>query len=164
MAYTKYLKQRTNKDKSVSIYTSVSIPAKTMLMELGGEIVIQDLSQADPSWNQISPNMFLKPSGSITDYLIHSCDPNCFLRVSAKRVFLYSLYIIPVNANLTVDFSVNSSDTPETWQMECKCGSNKCRKIISGYKTLPEDLQTKYQDKGIVPMFIATSLIQETEE
>src|ERR1700722_7585659 len=163
MSYKKYLKQRVNKDKSISIYTSVSIPAKSMLMELGGEIVVQDVSKADPSWNQIGPNMFLKPSGSITDYLAHSCDPNCFLRVSAKRVFLYSLYIVPANANLTVDFSVNSTDTLETWQMECKCGSNKCRKVISGYQTLPEALRTKYQDREIVPMFIATNIIQETE-
>lgn len=68
----------------------------------------------------------------------HSCDPNAGI---VNDVLLVAMRGIKKDEEVTFDYSTITADN---WQMECKCGSPKCRKVISNYVDLPEELKRKY--------------------
>lgn len=137
------------------LFTSVKIPANSMIMEITGPILADYQIDGNSEQHfQIGPNVFLAPAGEVSDELNHHCDPNCYLHCVGNRAFLYSLYLIPVSAELTIDYSATSTDTIDEWQMECKCGSHKCRRTISGHHYLGEELKEKYVSKNMLPIYI----------
>ena len=98
------------------------------------------------------------PINTILDLLVddqvrHSCNPNCYIHAVGKRAFLYSLYQIKANNELTFDYSTTSTDTLEDWKLDCKCNSYNCRKTISGMQYLDPKLLQEYKDKGMIPLF-----------
>jgi len=155
--YKQFLKVQPAKSGGKGTFTTVEIPAKQPIMEIHGpilldrEIVLDDYSM----YLQVGPNTYIGMSGDVDDFFNHSCDPNCYVHVVGNRAILYSLYVIPAGAELTFDYSTTSTDTHETWKMECKCGSFKCRKIISGFQYLSPELQESYKKKNIIPLYIS---------
>jgi SET domain-containing protein len=153
--FKQYLKVSESK-LGKGVYSTIIIPAGQPILEMSGpvlldrEITIEDYSEY---W-QVGPNTYIGLSGGIEDHINHSCDPNCYLHIVGNRAILYSLYVIQPNMELTVDYSVNSTDFRHTWQMECKCGSNKCRKNISGHHYLSADLKDNYEHRGILPLYV----------
>lgn len=147
------------------VFTSVQIPANTPIAEALGPIFVEkDLPDPnDPCILQIGPNTYMTASGGILpEYINHSCDPNCAFYVVGNRAILFSLYVIPAGAELTFDYSTTSTDTLDKWQMQCNCGSNKCRKVISGYQYLDPSLQNFYKQKGAIPLFITFPVFQKS--
>ena len=108
-----------------------------------------------PAILQIGDDLFLSPSGEIDDKFNHSCHPNCTLHIVGNRAFLYSLHLIKKDTEITFDYSTSSTDTYETWKMNCNCGYIKCRKVISGYQYLSDAIKEEYKRKGMVPLFIS---------
>lgn|SRR5574337_24833 len=163
--YAQYLKVQPTKNKGKGIFTTAKIPANTPIMEITGPLLTaKDITlETDPaSYLQIGPDTYLGLSGAVDDYINHSCDPNCKLQIVGNRAILYSLYVIPVGAEITFDYSTSSTDTLESWKMECKCGSYKCRKIISGYEYLDPAIQETYKKKDMFPLYITNpTLIQK---
>lgn len=163
--YKAYLKVQPSKINGTGIFTSVKIPADTPVLEMTGPVLLD--REIPPDVNpdvclQVGPNTFLGPSGEACDYTNHSCDPNCRLYVVGNRAILWSLYVIPAGAELTFDYSTTSTDTYDTWKMDCKCGSYKCRKVISGFQYLDPALQNNYTSRDMVPMYITwPGLIQK---
>lgn len=162
--YKAWLKVQDSKNGK-GTFTTIRIPADTMVLEMAGTIFLdrEILAGADMSlYLQVGPNTYLGPSGEADDFVNHSCDPNCKMHVVGNRAFLYSLYIIPAGAELTFDYSTTSTNTIENWSMQCKCGSFKCRKLISGYQYLPVTLQENYTGRKMVPLYITQpTLIQK---
>lgn len=139
------------------LFTTVRIPANAPIMEIMGPVVLdRDIPVGEDIANylQVGPNTFLGPSGDLGDVMNHHCDPNCWLHIVGNRAILYSLYVIPAGAELNIDYSTTSTDTSEEWQMECKCGSFKCRKVISGHQYLDYELKEKYLEKNMLPLYI----------
>lgn len=158
MSYGKYLVVENTKIGK-GTFSTVQIPANTLIIELAGPVTVdRDIPAADlPNYLQVGPNTFMGPSGAGTpEYLNHSCDPNCRVSIVGNRAFLYSLYNIPANSELTFDYSTTSTDSLDSWQMKCKCGSNKCRKVISGASYLPGDLFDTYRIKNMLPLYITS--------
>jgi hypothetical protein len=154
--YKQYLEVHPSKTGK-GVFTTVRIPSGVPIMEITGPVLLDREIPAGTNTDcylQVGPNTFIGDSGTIDDYLNHSCDPNCNLHVVGNRAILYSLYVIPVDAELTFDYSTTSTDTTDTWKMDCKCGSNKCRKIVSGYQYLSDDLKKNYQSRNMVPLYI----------
>lgn len=152
--YHTHLEVKPSKTGS-GVFTKIQIPAKKPIIEFTGDIIPKDKLVLDQSqFLQIGQDRFMGPSGAIDDYINHSCDPNCYLSIVGNRALLYSLYVIPKGSELTFDYSTSSTDTLDSWQMPCKCGAYKCRKIISGYPTLSEDIKKDYVSKKMVPVFI----------
>ncbi len=86
---------------------------------------------------QISENEWIE----ITDdarFMNHSCEPNCGIKGKAKVVAMRD---IEKGEELTFDYDMTENSD---WVLECKCGSKNCRKIIQGYKHLPEEVKNKY--------------------
>lgn len=155
--YDKYLKIAPSKIREEGVFTTVDIPAGVPICEMTGNI--QNESElADPNHPailQIGEDIFLSPSGEIDDKFNHSCNPNSTLHVVGKRAFLYSLYLIKKGSEITFDYSTSSTDTYESWKMNCKCGYIKCRKVISGYQYLNDSIKEEYTRKGMIPLFIS---------
>lgn len=153
MSYAKYLKVEDCKTGK-GVFTSVAIPANSMVLEMSGTIVTEVPPNDHDMFLQIGPNTFIGPSGGTDDYVNHSCNPNCKMHIVGDRAFLYSLYVIPTGAELTFDYATTSTETLDSWQMNCKCGSYNCRKVISGYKYIDQKTFEDYLKKGAIPMYI----------
>lgn len=152
--YKTFLKVKPTKTGK-GVFSEIQIPAGSPIVEITGDRYIQDpVAGQKAVWTQIGPKHFVGGSGGVEDQLRHSCDPNCYLYVVGNRAILYSLYQIRAGMELTIDYSVTSTDTLDTWQMNCKCGSGKCRKIISGFQYLPTEVVEDYKKKNILPLFL----------
>jgi hypothetical protein len=159
--YNQYLVIKYGKNGN-GIFTNVKIPASVPIFEVTGTVYVENKlpDPNDAALIQVGPNTFIGPSGGIDDYINHSCDPNCMMHVVGNRAICYSLYTIPAGAELTYDYSTTATDSLEKWKMDCHCGSNKCRKVISGFQYLNADLQETYKNKNMIPLYITHSIIQ----
>jgi len=152
--YKQYLKVQDCKTGK-GLFSSITIPAGVPILEITGPIVLdRDLKDNIENYLQVGPNIFLGNSGDIDDFINHHCDPNCRLHVMGNRAILYSLYVIPAEAELNIDYSTTSTYTLDQWQMNCLCGSNKCRKVISGHQYLDDELKQKYINNNMFPLYI----------
>ena len=154
--YKQYLKVQDCKIGK-GLFSSVRIPADMPILEITGPVLSdKELDGKDNVENylQVGPNVFIGPSGDVDDFINHHCDPNCKLYVVGDRAILYSLYVIPAGAELNIDYATTSTDTLGEWQMDCKCGSSKCRKIISGHHYLSDETREKYISKNMLPLYV----------
>lgn len=153
--YKEYLEVRECRTGK-GVFSKVQIPANSMIIEMEGPVLLDrevpDMNE--PALLQVGPNTYIGASGSTDDYINHSCDPNCKMHVVGNRAFVYSLYVIPANAELTFDYSTTCTESHDSWKMECQCKTNKCRKLISGFQYLDSTLQSAYKEKSMVPLYI----------
>jgi SET domain-containing protein len=103
-------------------------------------------------YTQIGSDLYLGPSGGLDDFVNHSCNPNSGIKVTNKKVVLIAIKNIPKGQEITFDYSTTMDE--DDWEMNCKCGSQYCRKSIKDFKYLPKEIQEKYIKLGIVPKFI----------
>lgn len=76
---------------------------------------------------QISPDSHLYDP-YFTGFLLHSCDPNCFLDM--QRFELWAIKDIHPGEALTMDYA--STEDILFKQFPCLCGAPNCRKWITG--------------------------------
>jgi len=86
-------------------------------------------------------------------YSNHSCEPNCALNAQLQ---LYALCDIKKDEELFWDYSTSMLE--RHWTMQCACGSQACRKIITDFDLLPEELQLCYIEREMVLPFIVSQL------
>lgn len=154
--YDSYLK-RVQIGKRKGVITTITIPPNVPICEFKGNIVhyenLKDLESPNDAL-QVGPDIYLGPSGNVTDYIRHSCNPNCMVDVVGNRSILYAMHLVRANSEITFDYSSSSTEGPDTWSMNCTCGSFNCRKVISGFYELNESVQKEYKKKGIAALFI----------
>ena len=96
-----------------------------------------------PAEIQIGEDLFIGPlsleerEGSMI-FSNHSCEPN--IGVQGQIIFV-ALRDIAADEELTHDWATTDDDD---YEMECKCGAQTCRKVITGQDWRREDLQQKY--------------------
>lgn len=152
--YENYLHLVKNKN-GFGVYTDVIIPSRVPILEFRGDIFNKENLKHPPSKIlQIDLSKYLGPSGSLDDFVNHSCNPNCFLHIVGNRAMLYSRYQIAANSELTFDYSTSSTDDINTWVMDCNCGYFKCRQKISGIQSLPKDVKNQYTQENMIPLFL----------
>jgi uncharacterized protein len=92
---------------------------------------------------QIGEDLFIGPlteserEGSML-YSNHSCEPNIGVR---GQIVFVAMRAITVGEELTHDWATTDDDS---YRMECLCGAQTCRKIITGQDWRREELQEKY--------------------
>ncbi len=93
-----------------------------------------------PNWMSISKNLWLNPNeDNPLSFVNHSCEPNLGIKGAVTFVAIRN---IQAGEELTIDYSILELD--ELWQMKCKCGSKKCRKIIKSIQFLPKNIYKEY--------------------
>ncbi|MFH0713194.1 MAG: SET domain-containing protein [Candidatus Micrarchaeota archaeon] len=105
---------------------------------------------------QVGPKLYLGPSGGIDDFVNHSCDPNAGLRFLGRKFVLVAIRDITAGEEVTFDYSTTMDE--DEWELQCNCGSKKCRRVIRDFKYLPREIQKKYISAKVVPEFILGNL------
>jgi hypothetical protein len=111
------------------------VPTKTQRDDIGKEL--------GPSEIQITEDLFIGPTAETEReggmmHLNHSCEPN--LGLQGQIVFV-ALRDIKANEELTFDYAMTDD---EDYEMQCKCGTETCRLIITGSDWKKPQIQRKY--------------------
>jgi len=126
----------------------------------GGYIFDRQRLSAMPDWFraaeiQIADDLFIGPvhaderSGSMI-FSNHSCEPN--IGVQGQIVFV-AMRDINAGEELTHDWATTDDDD---YELECHCGAETCRKIITGKDWQKPELQQKY--RGYFSQYLAQKI------
>ena len=87
-------------------------------------------------------NWVIDPSigGNEARWINHSCNPNCEIRESRRRIFIHALRNIRPGEELSYDYKLETGDdVVRTKEIEdeapCYCGSKNCRGTLLGKET-----------------------------
>jgi len=69
----------------------------------------------------------------------HSCDPNCGIKDLIRIVAMRD-----IEAGEEILWDYDMSENAE-WEMLCSCSSKNCRKIVLGYRYLPQRFRDRYE-------------------
>jgi uncharacterized protein len=130
------------------LFATADIKKDEIVMVKGGHIVnrgqLPDINgRLGPVEVQIGDDLFITPvtaeerEGSML-YSNHSCDANLGMR---GNIVFVAMRDIHADEELTHDWCTTDDDS---YSVECKCGSSRCRKIISGKDWQKPELQRKY--------------------
>lgn len=86
-------------------------------------------------------------------YSNHSCEPNCGVTPALELISLQSIH---KGEELLWDYSTSMLE--RHWTMNCRCGCNNCRHLITDFDLLPQKLQQHYTQLNIVLPFILEQL------
>lgn len=102
---------------------------------------------------QISYDGHITPNPPIK-YLNHSCDPNCVvvIKEDQKRVEIHAFKNIQAGQELTIDYRTFEKRIGS--MSACLCGTNACRKIITGFDDLTHAERDKYGRRYIAPYLL----------
>jgi len=88
----------------------------------------------------------------------HSCHPNAAIKGART---LIALKTIKAGTEISFDYSATewtpqdyTSYNQQAWPMACHCGSINCRKLITCFPYLPNEVKTKYINGGAIQSFI----------
>lgn len=139
--------------KGRGVFTEETIPEGAEILHFLGEL--KDVSELSDLTHclQVDERTFLSSTGGIDDYINHSCSPNCGVRLSTEnRVILFALEAISADAELTFDYATTQSGNHEV--LNCACGSEQCRALVSGFEALPSERQIYFVEKNAVLPFL----------
>jgi len=131
------------------LFAKEAIAAGEIVAVKGGHILSEQEwatfePRLGPAEIQISEDLFIAPveqsqrEGSML-YTNHSCDPN--IAIQGQIVFVAMRGIAP-GEELTHDWATTDD---MGYEMECKCGSPNCRRIVTGKDWMKRELQEKYK-------------------
>lgn len=103
---------------------------------------------------QAGKDLYLNLGTHFSVFTNHSCKPNCYIKVAVNNAFLLAARQIDAGEELLFDYSLTSTDTPEMWSMKCNCNPFYCRKVISGFQTIPEKQRNELKATGMVPKYV----------
>lgn len=124
-----------------------AIEAGHVVAGFGGRCLARDEFDLLPSSQrtrsiQVDEDLYLvgSPEPEPSDFINHSCEPNCGLRGSTVVVALRD---IEVGEALTYDYAM--SDGCDYDEFECACGAATCRGKVTGHDWMLPDLQLRYR-------------------
>jgi len=112
---------------------------------------VSDLPNDSPDYTrdhtiQYAPGKSRDSDTGLGRYANHSCDPNCGI----KNYFdLVAMRPIAKGEQITWDYAMTENND---WFMICRCGSPRCRKMITGYRNLPPEFREAY--KGFISQWL----------
>jgi len=91
---------------------------------------------------QVEEDLYLVPlrAGDPSDYINHSCNPNCGLR---GQITLVSMRDIQPGEEICFDYAM--SDSSDYDEFDCSCGASNCRGHVSGEDWKIPELQERYK-------------------
>lgn len=118
------------------------------------------LRHEDDYFLQVGPDAYLTRPGGVGHHVNHACDPNCIVHITPTTVRLVALRPIAVGDEVTFDYATTSTEGPATWTLTCRCGSGGCRGIVSGFQTVPVEIQRRYIRAQAVPAYVLDSRVE----
>lgn len=138
-------------NKNNCIFAKYKIDKNYPVIEFIGDIFYGDKKFSEEMVLDLGKSKYIGPSGSFDDYIRHSCNPNCYVKVINNRAFLYSIKTIKQNEEITFDYSTVIFDT--SFNTKCECKQFNCRKILQSI--LNDKVKYKeYLEKNMIPKFM----------
>lgn len=131
-------------EKGLGVFALRDVHKDEILSEFNGPFVRIECLEGIP--REVQDHLF---NVGVSEYLIvrepavrtnHSCEPNAGI---VRDVFLVAIRDIRKDEEVTFDYSTIIADD---WQLECSCGSPRCRKIIGNYCSLPDLFRREYEE------------------
>jgi hypothetical protein len=130
------------------LFAKVAIATGEVVVVKGGYILTREQrdrigKELGPSEVQVTEDLFIGPTtpaereGGMM-HLNHCCEPNLGLQ---GQVVFVAMRDITAGEELTFDYAMTDD---EPCEMECRCGSDTCRKLITGTDWRKPELQKKY--------------------
>lgn len=131
------------------------------------KIYLDGLHRITTDGFQISDQSYLFLD-TYSSYINHSCNPTCGV---TERSTLIALRDIFKGEEITYDYS-SVEWTPHSyclydsteWPMICRCGAQNCRKIITCFPYLPEDVKQRFFEAKMLPSHILKKCSEPAEE
>jgi SET domain-containing protein len=145
-------------EKGIGVFAEEVLSRGRKIIEFTGPLIREDLIPypllpEEDCFLQVDEDMYSVTSTNMLHQANHSCDPNCAVLINPKPT-LFALRDIRKGEELSYDYSVTSTKSEALWQMVCRCGSSQCRKLISGFHTIPREKQEVYVRLGVVPDYV----------
>lgn len=99
---------------------------------------------------QIGKNLYVEPS-EYDFFINHSCNPNSGYKIIGKKAVLTAIKPIKKGEEIVCDYSTTMYK--DGWELDCTCGSKNCRGKIQDFNYIPQKLQQRYIQLGIVPNY-----------
>lgn len=125
---------------------------------VGNVMTLQEvLAQGELEANayQIDKETYIYPTQDAGRFINHSCNPNAGLREDREMI---ALRRIDIGEEICFDYSTCMSE--KLWTMSCRCGSPECRGLIGDFHDLPEAIQRRYLQRGVVQRFIVREIFE----
>lgn len=139
--------------KKLGIFASRMIKKGEVIFVFKGVEIRTEYNQyweGEEWWIQIGHKKWLDPEG-YGKFLNHSCNPNSFV---SKSVVLVAFRDIHPLEEVTIDYDTTDWTFSAYDPFACKCGSENCRKVIEGYKSLPNNIREAYKRIGLIPEYL----------
>jgi hypothetical protein len=126
------------------LFTEHALHAGVVVARLGGTPVDnQALADLQPhsSLSIGEGTSLVQGADDPAQFMNHSCDSGCWM---ADEVTVVTRRSIGAGEEVTLDYALVSAD-PE-WRMECQCGSDLCRGVVTGNDWKLPDVQERYRN------------------
>ena len=131
------------------LFARVPIAACEIVAVKGGHVLTgSEWASLEPALGaaeiQIADDLFIAPvredhrPGSML-YTNHSCDPNLAIQ---GQIVLVAMRDIRPGDELTIDWATTDDGD---YELECRCGSPRCRGLVTGKDWTRPELQARYQ-------------------
>ena len=137
------------------LFARAPIPEGTIVFVQGGRVLTcADEESDDPI--QITEDLVIGPlayEATRSDKINHSCDPNLGV---LGQIVLATIRDVGVGEELCFDYAMCLSPSMGVppYQMECRCGSPRCRRVVTDQDWRISELQHRY--KGNFSWFLVS--------
>lgn len=142
---------RKSKKKGEGLFSLKKFEIGDCVADMTGPIVPGDQSSSYSL--QVGINEFVywpqKPENKNTprwkeDYCNHSCDPNCIVRRTNRKIWLEAIRKIEIDDEISFNYNSTEFDLIESKSdFKCECGSSNCVGFVKGFKYLSQKEREK---------------------
>src|SRR5258708_29394693 len=147
--------------KGKGLFSTKDFGINEILFKFDGEKISAESAFKLPNNDrllQVGSQLYLDLGTHYSVFINHLCSPNCMIKISVNMAFLLSTRQIKSGDEITFDYSLTSTETLDTWSMRCDCHRFYCRKIISGFSTIPAGQKMKLIADGMVPDYVINGI------
>lgn len=166
LSYISYKAEvRTSPIHGRGLFTREPFAAGEVVCVKGGYVFDRATLKSMPDWYrsaeiQVAEDLFIgllseaEREGSMV-FSNHSCEPNIGVR---GQIVFVTLRPVEAGEELTHDWATTDDDE---YELDCRCGAQTCRKVITGRDWRRRDLQEKY--RGHFSTYLADKIARADE-
>lgn len=163
--FSPLLETRDSSRHGHGVFAKTSVPSGTRVAIFGGDILLIDEIDEVPEHMSDYPmqieERFVLGSRKATkpedaDLFNHSCDPNCGFK---GQIFLVTMRDVAPGEEMTFDYAMVVSESVGSdikFEMDCSCGSSRCRGHITESDWMLPELQKRYE--GFFTQYLAEKI------